>query len=420
MVADPAFTLITTRNPGVRVLADLRTAAGVKEAFGADTYPSSVLYAKGEWIRANRDTASQLARAIVRTLQWMHTHSPQEIADEDAEDIPRRRRRPLRRGVEELDADVLARRGDGRARAPRPCGRCSPARWRRSGPRRSTCRKPIRTNSSMDAKTLLFVGLGAMLFSMSRHVVRGGLVDADHRCRSAIGFVTAFFDTLGIGSFATTTAVYKLRNLVPVKLIPGTLNVGHTLPTIAQAFIYTQHRAGRVDDAGADDRGGGRRRVARRRRRRPLAAAQDSDRHGPRAAGRGGADVSHSAQSVSRRAAMTLGLTGARLGIGLAGNFVLGALMMLGIGLYAPCMILVSLLGMNPTAAFPIMMGSCAFLMPISSVQFVKSRTYHVQAALGLALGGLPGGADRRGVFVSRCRSSRCGGWWSSWWSTRR
>jgi uncharacterized membrane protein YfcA len=76
--------------------------------------------------------------------------------------------------------------------------------------------------------------------------------------------------------------------------------------------------------------------------------------------------------------------------IGVAGNFVLGGLMMLGIGLYAPCMILVSLLGMNPTAAFPIMMGSCAFLMPFSSVRFVRAKTYHVQASLGLALGGLP------------------------------
>ena len=77
-----------------------------------------------------------------------------------------------------------------------------------------------------------------------------------------------------------------------------------------------------------------------------------------------------------------------RLAIGVGGNFVLGALMMLGIGLYAPCMILVYLLGMAPTAAFPIMMGSCAFLMPFSSVRFVGSKTYHAQAALGLALGG--------------------------------
>jgi uncharacterized membrane protein YfcA len=53
-------------------------------------------------------------------------------------------------------------------------------------------------------------------------------------------------------------------------------------------------------------------------------------------------------------------------------------------------MILVYLLGMAPTAAFPIMMGSCAFLMPFSSMRFVASRTYHRQAALGLALGGFP------------------------------
>jgi uncharacterized membrane protein YfcA len=85
-----------------------------------------------------------------------------------------------------------------------------------------------------------------------------------------------------------------------------------------------------------------------------------------------------------------IGLTGTRLWIGIGGNFVLGVLMMLGIGLYAPCMILVSLLGMAPTAAFPIMMGSCAFLMPISSVRFVRTRTYDARAALGLALGGLP------------------------------
>jgi len=81
MVADPAFTIITTRNPAVRVLADLRTAAGVKEAIGADTYPSSVLYSKADWIRENRETTAKLARAILRTLQWMHAHSPQEIAD---------------------------------------------------------------------------------------------------------------------------------------------------------------------------------------------------------------------------------------------------------------------------------------------------------------------------------------------------
>ena len=77
--------------------------------------------------------------------------------------------------------------------------------------------------------------------------------------------------------------------------------------------------------------------------------------------------------------------------IAIAGNFLLGALMTLGIGLYAPCMILVSLLGMNPTAAFPIMMGSCAFLMPVGSLRFIRERAYSLRNALGLAIGGLPG-----------------------------
>jgi NitT/TauT family transport system substrate-binding protein len=82
MMADPAFTLVARRNPGVRVLADLRTAAGVKDAFGTSSYPAAVLYSKGDWIRANHDTTARLARAITRTLSWMQAHTPQEIADQ--------------------------------------------------------------------------------------------------------------------------------------------------------------------------------------------------------------------------------------------------------------------------------------------------------------------------------------------------
>jgi uncharacterized membrane protein YfcA len=65
--------------------------------------------------------------------------------------------------------------------------------------------------------------------------------------------------------------------------------------------------------------------------------------------------------------------------------------MTLGIGMYAPCMILVSLLGMNAKSAFPIMMGSCAFLMPVSSARFVKKDAYALRPALALAVGGVPG-----------------------------
>ena len=85
-----------------------------------------------------------------------------------------------------------------------------------------------------------------------------------------------------------------------------------------------------------------------------------------------------------------IGVSGVLLVVAVAGNFLLGALMSLGIGLYAPCMILVSLLGMSATTAFPIMMGSCAFLMPVGSLKFIKEQAYSLRAALGLALGGIP------------------------------
>ena len=80
MIADPAYTLVARRNPTSRVLADLRTAAGVKDALDADSYPASVLYAPADWIRDHRDAAQRLARAITRTLAWMHAHTAEEIA----------------------------------------------------------------------------------------------------------------------------------------------------------------------------------------------------------------------------------------------------------------------------------------------------------------------------------------------------
>jgi uncharacterized membrane protein YfcA len=85
-----------------------------------------------------------------------------------------------------------------------------------------------------------------------------------------------------------------------------------------------------------------------------------------------------------------LELRGPVLVAGLLGNFALGALMTLGIGLYGPCLILVSLLGMDPRAAFPIMMGSCAFLMPIAGMRFIKKGSYSLHASLVLALAGIP------------------------------
>ncbi len=85
-----------------------------------------------------------------------------------------------------------------------------------------------------------------------------------------------------------------------------------------------------------------------------------------------------------------IGLTGGRLAFAVGTNLLLGALMTVGVGLYAPCLILVCLLGMSPITAFPIMMGSCALLMPVGSLRFIRSGRYNSRAALGLALGGIP------------------------------
>ncbi len=240
----------------------------------------------------------------------------------------------------------------------------------------------------MDAKDLLFVGLGLALVFYGTTLLRGGF-SLPTPLENAVGFVTAFLDTLGIGSFATTTAAYKLRRMVPVKQIPGTLNVGHTLATIAQAFIYTKIvpvESGTLIPMIAAAcvgswMGAGvvvhwpRRRIQIGMGTALLVAAPL---------------IVLTALKIIPGGGAAFGLTPARLAIGMAGNFLFGMLMMLGIGLYAPCMIMVALLGMDPRAAFPIMMGSCAFLMPICSIRFVRARTYHVQASWGLALGGFP------------------------------
>jgi sulfonate transport system substrate-binding protein len=80
-IGDPGLTILKRRNPGVRVLADLRDERGTHEAFGTSSYPSAVLYTNTNWLHTNRDTAARLARAIVETLHWMRDHSDEEIAE---------------------------------------------------------------------------------------------------------------------------------------------------------------------------------------------------------------------------------------------------------------------------------------------------------------------------------------------------
>jgi uncharacterized membrane protein YfcA len=207
-----------------------------------------------------------------------------------------------------------------------------------------------------------------------------------------LSLVINFFDTLGIGSFAPTTAIFKLQKRMPDEQIPGTLNVGYTLPTFVQAIIFIYLLWSGVDALTL---------VAM------IAAAVLGSWLGagvvarmPRRAiqiGLGSVLLVaaylffSAAMGWSTAGGMATGLTGGRLIFGVCANFVLGALMTIGLGLYGPCLILVSLLGMDPRYAFPIMMGSCAFLMPICSVRFIRSQRYNLRAAIGMAVGAIPG-----------------------------
>ena len=252
-------------------------------------------------------------------------------------------------------------------------------------------------------KTALLVALGIFTVSYALIWILSVLRDRRNRPATseasrirpslleiAIGFGANFLDTLGIGSFATTSSAFKLAGLVRDEDIPGTLNVGHTAPTIVEAFIFVA--VVQVDivtlvlmlaaSALGAWLGAG---VVSSWPRRKIQI------------GMGGTLLAAAALMTLSEfkwlpgGGDALGVTGVRLLIAVAGNAVLGALMTLGIGLYAPCMVLIALLGMNLRAAFPIMMGSCAFLMPVGSARFIRTRRYNLKAALGLAIGGIPG-----------------------------
>jgi uncharacterized membrane protein YfcA len=86
---------------------------------------------------------------------------------------------------------------------------------------------------------------------------------------------------------------------------------------------------------------------------------------------------------------VAIGIHGWKLVIAGVVNFILGAMMTAGVGLYAPCMALVYLLGLSPQVAFPIMMGSCAFLMPPASIRFIREGAYNRKAAVAMAIPGV-------------------------------
>jgi len=200
-------------------------------------------------------------------------------------------------------------------------------------------------------------------------------------------FIANFFDTLGIGSYATTTSMSKLWHLMPDEKIPGTLNVGYVMATVVQAVIFMTiievdfltlvsiigaAVLGAFLGAGVVS-GFSRRQVQVGMGTALLVAS-------------GLMVLSMSGQGPAPGVA--LGLSGAKLGIAVAISMVLGALMMLGIGFYGPCLIMISLLGMDPRVSYPIMMGACAFLMPSGSIQFIRKGSYDLRSSIAFLIAG--------------------------------
>ncbi len=205
---------------------------------------------------------------------------------------------------------------------------------------------------------------------------------------SVVGFIMTVFDVLGIGNFATITVSLKLLNQCEDRLIPGTLNVGLAIPVILEAFIFI--RDVKVETPTLVSM---------------ILAATCGSWIGAGIISKLPEKKIQMGMGVCLLLTATLmlmgkfnlmpsggdavGLSGLKLILACVINFVLGGLMTLGIGLYAPCMALVYALGMSPLVAFPIMFGSCAFLMPVAAIRFVKTGAYNRKVSMILILSGI-------------------------------
>ncbi len=207
-----------------------------------------------------------------------------------------------------------------------------------------------------------------------------------------LGFATDFLDTLGIGSFATTTAVLRLFGMVEDENIPGTMNVGHAIPTFLECAIFIVLLGGLIDKptiismvlAGGIGAWFGTGIVVhwpRRTIQRAMAIALIVT---------AGFMAIRLLMSLSLEEG-TIGLTGGALAIAVFGSLIIGSLTSLGIGNYAPTMAMTFMLGMNSKAVFPIMAASASLILPAAALRFYKSGRFDKRVATGLAVGGIPG-----------------------------
>ena len=206
-----------------------------------------------------------------------------------------------------------------------------------------------------------------------------------------LGGVTNFFDTLGIGSFAPTIAWMKFTKLVPDRLMPMTMLAGYTPPSVLQAIIFLVLLGVHVDlwlllgsalalIAGAFTGAP----IAARSRVKVVQAIVA-----------GALLMAAAFYVLANLDLMPLGGTASSLPLSLslivvAANFLFGILLNFGVGSYAPTLAILSLFGMDPRLAFPIMASGAAFAGSTATVRLVQLTSIDMRVVLGLMLGAIP------------------------------
>ena len=207
----------------------------------------------------------------------------------------------------------------------------------------------------------------------------------------ALGAVVNFLDTLGIGSFATTTAWFKFRRMVPDRMIPQTMLCGLTPPAMTESLIFLLAFSGQIDPVLLFS---------------CVIAVFVGGLVGVPLVTRARVWVVQSTVAIGLLLAATAyvmqglnlfpgGGTASSLPLGLMivailANFGFGLLANFGVGNYAPTLVMFSLMGMDPHLAFPIMAGGAALMGAGSSFQHVRIGKVDLKVVLGLAIGGIP------------------------------
>ena len=238
---------------------------------------------------------------------------------------------------------------------------------------------------------LVPLGLAILFFTLilARAAVRERAVPTPEAV--LLGAVVSFFDTLGIGSFAPTTAWMKFRKMVPDRLIPPTMLVGLTPPAMTESVIFLILLGVRVDPvllfgcAIAVLLGGlvGAPLVAQAR----VWVVQLVVAIGLVLAAIAYAMTNlHLFPGGGTAASLPMGLTIAAI----SANFAFGVLLNFGVGNYAPTLVTLSLMGMDPRLVFPIMAAGAAVMGAGACVRHIQMGQMNLKVVIGLALGGVP------------------------------